>query len=191
MVRAGFLPPRDAASSVAGMRSLLLLLALTSTAFADEEAEPAEAEDGSGESVARGTAKGTIGLGLVFGDPTGISARLYLQDDQAIQAAVGWSMLGGGLHVSADYVFHPIVFQSRDSFVLAGYVGPGLRMMQYRKDDDERTFAFGVRAVAGLLFDFTIPLDAFVEAGAIIELESGGEGIGLAPFVAAGVRYYF
>jgi hypothetical protein len=137
--------------------------------------------------------KGTFGIGLAFGEPTGISAKLYLQDDQAIQGALGFALIGGGLHAHADYVFHPLILQTRDSFVLPVYVGPGVRMIQYPDGRDDSYFALGVRAVGGLLFDFTeIPLDAFVEVAGVLEYGfQDGKGFGLALNAAAGGRYYF
>lgn len=156
-------------------------------------ADPAPAPTASDTDVVRGTEKGTIGVGIILGEPTGVSARLYLQDDQAIQAAAGFAFIGGGLHVHADYVFHPVVFQTRDSFVLAGYVGPGARLIQYRDGRERRSFALGARAVGGLLFDFTVPLDAFVEVGGVLEYDFADEdgGLGITLNVGAGVRYYF
>lgn len=137
--------------------------------------------------------KGTIGIGLILGEPTGISAKLYLKDDQAVQAAAGFAFVGGGLHVHLDYVFHPLILQSKDSFVLPLYVGPGIRVIDYRNGRDTSFVAVGLRAVAGLLFDFkNVPLDAFVEIGGVLEYGfADGEGAGLALNAAAGVRYYF
>jgi hypothetical protein len=136
--------------------------------------------------------KGTLGVGLILGEPTGVSAKLYLRDDQAIQAAVGFAFVGGGLHVHADYVFHPFILQTRESFVLPFYIGPGLRVIDYRPDRDTNYVAVGLRAVAGLLFDFTtVPLDAFVEAGAVFEFGFKGHGGDIRLNAAAGVRYYF
>ena len=57
--------------------------------------------------LSRGSDKGTLGVGIILGEPTGITAKLYLKDDVAIQAAVGSAFIGGGLHLHADYVFHP------------------------------------------------------------------------------------
>lgn len=180
------------------MRRVLLVLAVVATcglAHADDDSNaPGDAD--AGDDIERGTEKGTIGVGVIIGEPTGVAAKLYLQDDQAIQAAAGFALIGGGLHIHADYVFHPVVFQTRDSFVLAGYAGPGMRLIQYRDGRDSSTFAMGVRGVAGLLFDFTAPLDAFVEVGGVLEFEfadanSEDRGLGVALNVAAGVRYYF
>jgi hypothetical protein len=152
-----------------------------SPAFADDEAE----DEG------RSTEKGTFGAGIIIGEPTGVSARLYVKDDQALQAAAGFAFIGGGIHMHLDYVFHPIILQSRDSFVLLAYVGPGVRLIQYRADND--FVAIGLRGVAGLLFDFKDnPLDAFVEVAGVIEYGfADDEGFGPALNVAAGVRYYF
>jgi hypothetical protein len=164
------------------MRVLLavaLVAALVATARADDDSTRGE--------------KGTIGIGLIFGEPTGISAKLYLKDDQAIQAAAGFAFVGGGLHLHADYVFHPYVLQTKESFVLLFYLGPGLRVIDYRNTSADNYVAIGLRAVAGLVFDFkTIPLDAFVEVGGVLEHGlSGGHGFAPRLNAAAGVRYYF
>lgn len=150
-----------------------------------------------GSSVAHaddeGREKGTFGIGLIIGEPTGVCAKLYVQDDQAIQGAVGGAFIGGGVQLHADYVFHPYILQKRDSFVLATYLGPGVRVMQYRDGRDDNYFAVGLRGVGGLLFDFTDnPLDAFMEVAGVVEYGfRDGEGAGLAFNAAAGLRYYF
>src|SRR3954464_8772178 len=131
-------------------------------------AAPARAD--TDDDMSRGADKGTLGVGIILGEPTGITAKLYLKDDQAIQAAFGSAFIGGGLQLHADYVFHPYILQTRPSFVLPVYVGPGARIIDYtsgRNDPNGAStsaFALGVRGVAGLLFDFkTVPLDAFIE----------------------------
>jgi len=161
-----------------------VILAASAPALADEEPAAEERVE-----------KGTFGAGLIIGEPTGICAKLYVRDDQAIQAAAGFAFVGGGLHIHADYVFHPLILQARDSFVLLAYVGPGVRAIQYTDGRETRYFALGVRAVGGLLFDFKEhPLDAFVEVAGVLEFgfDDGDDG-GVAPALnaAAGVRYYF
>jgi len=166
------------------MRAALLVLAIT--AFP----QIASADEG----IERGVDKGTFGIGLIIGEPTGICGKLYLKDDQAIQAAVGGAFIGGGVQVSGDYVFHPYILQTRDSFVLATYVGPGVRFIQYSTGRGDASFvALGLRATGGLLFDFkTVPLDAFLEVAGVFEYAfEDGEGAGIALNAGAGVRYYF
>jgi hypothetical protein len=141
----------------------------------------------------RGTDKGTIGVGIILGEPTGITARIYLKDDQAIDATVGSAFVAGGLEVGANYVFHPYILQERDSFTLPLYVGPGLRLIDHSDGRDANYFAFGLRGVVGLLFDFkTVPLDAFLEVAGVVEHGlSSGHGFEPALEAGAGVRYYF
>jgi len=138
------------------------------------------------------TDKGTLGIGIIVGEPTGISARLYLKDDQAIQAAIGGSFIGGGIQFHADYVFHPFILQTRESFVLATYLGPGVRFIQYSTGRNDSYLAIGLRGVGGLLFDFKEPLDAFVEVAGVLEYGfADGKHGGIALNAGAGVRYYF
>ncbi|HLL24164.1 MAG TPA: hypothetical protein VK427_18660 [Kofleriaceae bacterium] len=161
-------------------RVVLALLAICT-------ASPALADDDDGRAE-----KGTFGAGIIIGEPTGVTAKLYVNDDEALQAAAGFAFVGGGIHAHADYVFHPVILQSRDSFVLLAYVGPGVRFIQYRDGRDDTTLAVGIRGVGGLLFDFKDnPLDAFVEVAGVVEFETGDEGFGPALNAAAGVRYYF
>jgi hypothetical protein len=157
-------------------------------------APTARADDDAKGEPGRPVDKGTLGIGIILGEPTGVCAKLYLKDDQAVQAAVGSAFISGGLQVHADYVFHPWILQDRDSYVLPAYVGPGLRVIDYDAPaGGANHLALGVRAVAGLLFDFkTVPLDAFVEVAGILEYDFGkGKGGGAAINAGAGVRYYF
>ncbi|MEO7734450.1 MAG: hypothetical protein ABIY55_26075 [Kofleriaceae bacterium] len=167
------------------MRLLLALAAVLATAA------PASAD--SDDDHARGADKGALGIGIILGEPTGITAKLYLKDDQAVQAALGSAFVGGGLQISADYVFHPYILQSRPSFVLPVYFGPGVRLIDYDNGRDSSTFAIGARLVGGLLFDFkNVPLDAFVEVAGVLEYEfKDGKGAQLGLNAGAGVRYYF
>ena len=144
-------------------------------------------------TVAHADEKGTLGVGIILGEPTGISGKLYLKDDQALQAALGFAFYGGGIHVHVDYVFHPLILQDKPSFVLPFYVGPGVRVIDYRNGRDHAYLAVGLRAVAGLLFDFKeVPLDAFIEVGGVLEYGFGdGHGGDIALNIGAGARYYF
>jgi hypothetical protein len=160
--------------------ALLALMAIASPAHADD--------DGEG----RGTDKGTLGVGIIIGEPTGICGKLYVKDDQALQVAVGGAFIGGGIQAHADYVLHPYVLQTRDSFVLATYVGPGVRLIQYSNGRDDSSNALGLRAVGGLLFDFKNPLDAFIEIAGVFEYEfKDDRGFAITLNASAGVRYYF
>lgn len=164
-------------------------LALAASAAAAVTAAPAAAD---------AVEKGAFCAGLVIGEPTGLCAKLYLQDDQAIQGALAFSAVVGGFQVHADYVFHPVILEERDAFTMPAYIGPGVRLLQHgagRDGDDD--FRIGVRAVAGVLFDFKeLPLDVFAEVAGIAEYRFGSDsdsvnGFGLALNGGLGARYYF
>jgi len=149
-----------------------------------------------GIARADGVEKGAFGLGLIIGEPTGLTAKLYLDDDTAVQAAIGSAFISGGLQAHADFLWHPWILEERDSFALPAYIGPGVRLIQYDQGDGgDDYFAVGARAVAGFLFDFkTVPLDAFVEIAGVFEYAFGNDaedGFGIALNAGAGVRYYF
>ena len=180
------------------MRQLLcavLAIALAATRAeaqdATEATEATETTEAPGEA-GRPSEKGTLGLGLIFGEPTGISAKLYLADDRAVQAAVGGSFYADAWQLHAEYVFHPWILQDRDTFVLPVYLGPGMRFMYYNEGrSGDAHLAVGVRGVIGMLFDFkNVPLDVFVEIGGVLEYDFD-DGFGPGFNVGAGVRYYF
>jgi hypothetical protein len=150
-----------------------------------------------GAAGAQAVEKGSLGVGIIIGEPTGVAAKLYLDDDNAIQAAAGGAFIGGGLQVHADYLWHPWILEERDSFTMPVYLGPGARFIYYDKPDSSDDFVgVGVRAVGGILFDFKeIPLDVFLEVAGVIEWQFGeadeDQGVGFAINAGAGARYYF
>lgn len=151
---------------------------------------------GAGSPALAQDEKGAFGLGLIVGEPTGLSAKLYLSDDQAIAAAVGGAVIGRGIQVHADYLFHPWILETTETFVLPAYIGPGLRILSHdRGRGIDNDVHIGARGVVGMLFDFRrVPLDVFVEVAGIFEYRTASDdhgGIGFDINAGAGVRYYF
>ena len=171
---------------------LVLVCAATTSARAEEEAPPAESSADAPKEAGRPSEKGTIGVGLILGEPSGVSVKVYMQDDRAIQGAFGASFYADAWQAHAEYVFHPWILQDRDTFVLPLYLGPGVRFMRYNGGSGgNATFAAGLRAVVGLLFDFkNVPLDVFAEVGGVVEYDfTNGAGLGIN--IGAGARFYF
>ncbi|TVQ97986.1 MAG: hypothetical protein EA403_14580 [Spirochaetaceae bacterium] len=128
--------------------------------------------------------RGPFGLGIILGEPTGISAKLWLGDAHAIDAAFAWSFADeGSLYVHGNYLFHLHDLISVNTGRLPVYFGIGGKVNL--RDDPQ----VSVRIPIGLnyLFD-SVPLDAFLELA---------PGIGLFPSTKAdfgagiGIRYYF
>ena len=179
------------ASVTGSLAAAVLLIGAAGPASADGSTSTASVGAGNGEPR---ELKGALGVGLIVGEPTGISVRLYIKDDQAIQAAVGEAFVSGGLQVHADYVWHPWILDRREDFDLVGYIGPGMRLIDYSGTATAKDhIALGLRAVAGMVFDFkNVPLDAFLEVAGVGEYDFGaGQGFDLGINAGAGVRSYF
>jgi len=139
--------------------------------------------------------KGAFGLGLILGEPSGISAKLYLSDDTAIDGAVGGAVIGKGVQAHADFLWHPWVLTNEASFVMPAYAGVGARVLDHDRSGEEDDFHVGIRLVGGILFDFRrVPLDVFVELAFVGEWASfDGDHGGFGPALNLGLggRYYF
>lgn len=125
---------------------------------------------------------GNFGVGVMFGEPTGVSVKSWNNDRSAFGIGAAWS-LGGrneALHVHADYLMHSWF---SDAEGLAFYYGIGGRIIF--ADDPN----IGVRVPLGLNYVFKeVPFDLFAEAVPIIDFTPDTEFAGNG---AVGIRYYF
>ena len=106
------------------MRALLCTSALC-FGLAATSAAAADPQDGSSKKP--GGKGGSIGLGIVAGDPVGASLKWFVHPHHALQAQVGWGPLhhGDGL-VSIEYLYHSKSWGSTDIVDTFGYVGLGV-----------------------------------------------------------------
>lgn len=120
-----------------------------------------------------------FGLGVVLGEPTGLSAKYWTGSNNAFDFAAAWSFRGDGhLLLQADYVWHSFFIRVEEG-KLPLYYGIGGRVI-FRDDP-----AVGVRIPVGLDYLFaSAPLDIFFELAPILELAPEtdfalGGGIGI------------
>jgi len=103
-------------------------------------------------------------LGIILGEPTGISLKMWQSDNTAFDAGFAWSFGGrGSIHIHGDYLHHNWLEVETGSLAL--YYGLGARA---RLADNSR---FGVRIPIGL--QFNIPdtrLSAFFEVAPLLDL---------------------
>jgi hypothetical protein len=99
-----------------------------------------------------------FGMGLILGEPTGLSAKLWTSSDNAFDFAAAWSFKGdGNLLLQADYVWHFFNLMPVPSGKLPLYIGIGGRVILA---DDPR---FGVRIPIGIDYLFAkAPIDVFL-----------------------------
>lgn len=125
-----------------------------------------------------------FGLGIVLGEPTGLSAKLWTSSSNALDFAAAWSFKGDGhMLLQADYVWHSFNLINVSSGRLPLYYGIGGRVIL---SDDPLV---GVRIPVGLNYQFaSAPIDIFVEIVPILDLIPSTDfdlGGGL------GVRFWF
>ena len=132
-----------------------------------------------------------FGLGLIIGDPTGVSMKGFMTPETAIDGAVGFGLLGGeDLHVHADFLWHFEV-QRWDSAKLDLYLGVGPELGVHFHDhprDDHNDLRIGARGPFGLSVMFDAPFDVFLEVAAGLWLI---DKVGFHLDAAIGARYWF
>lgn len=123
-----------------------------------------------------------FGLGVMLGEPTGVSVKVWTGNQSAFDVGAAWSLSGSreALHLHADILRHSWF---PDTENVAFYYGIGGRVIL-----TEKAHA-GVRIPLGLTYVFEeIPFDLFVEAVPIFDLAPDTEFAGNG---AVGIRYYF
>lgn len=130
-----------------------------------------------------------FGLGAVVGEPTGVSAKMWLDRTHAIDGAFAWSLSGpNAIHIQSDYLIHELGFFSISKHPINLYYGAGGRLSSY-SGKNKTGLGIGARAPLGLSYQFKNPaVELFAELGAVLELSPSTEfqiGLGL------GGRFYF
>ncbi|MCA9538461.1 MAG: hypothetical protein KC620_06205 [Myxococcales bacterium] len=142
--------------------------------------------------------KGPFGLGVMLGEPSGLSAKYFFDKSSAVDFGLGYSFWHESFHFHADYLFHFPQWMAR---VPGGewlpYVGIGGKLTvwqhhhHYKDDhyDDDTHAALGVRIPLGVDWHpRAAPIGVFLEVV---------PGVRLLPDtdpdldLALGIRYYF
>jgi hypothetical protein len=127
-----------------------------------------------------------FGLGVIVGEPTGVSAKSWMTSVTAIDAALAWSFVdNGALHIHADYLFHNfqlISLETKGRWPV--FYGIGARLKFGDKDTQ-----LALRIPVGIDYLFSdAPVDIFLEVVPMLELIPNTKF----QFNAAlGVRYFF
>lgn len=136
-------------------------------------------EDGVGAS--------RVGVGVMAGEPTGLTLKVWGSSQQAFDGAAGWSLgEGGWVYLHGDYLWHRYELDPEDfKGSVPYYFGVGCRVLLHEGDD----FRLGVRFPIGLDYLFESGrFDVFIEVAPVLDLVpetdfdlSGG----------LGARFYF
>jgi hypothetical protein len=138
-----------------------------------------------------------FGLGVIIGEPTGISAKLWTSQVNAFDFGLGWSMGGDRIgsyngtynngtraHFHMDYLWHLFdTVHSTEHFPL--YYGVGGRINSGAGYDA----SIAIRGVFGIAWlPHHTPIDIFLELAPSLQLTSSA-GFGID--AGFGIRYYF
>jgi hypothetical protein len=137
-----------------------------------------------------------FGMGLILGEPTGLSAKYWTSKDNAFDFGLGFAVGGdrltyhgnyyGGsrVHFHVDYLWHSFnAIRASERFPL--YYGIGARFNSGGGYDG----SFGVRGVFGIAwFPHSTPIDLFAELVPVFQLTPDA---GLGFDAGIGIRYFF
>ena len=137
-----------------------------------------------------------FGVGIILGEPTGISIKKWISNDTAIDAAAAWSFSeNASFQFHADYLVHNFVVLK--SAVPEGrlpvYVGIGGRIKLQNNDNlnrrNDHDALLGVRIPFGISYLFAkAPVDIFAEIVPVLDLIPGTD---FDINGAIGARFYF
>ncbi len=123
-------------------------------------------------------------MGVIIGEPTGVTFKKWFNPRQAIDGALAWSFgHQDAFHLHADYLFHNRTALQIDRNRIPFYYGIGARF----KFETENKF--GIRFPLGVtFFILEAPIDLFLEIVPILNLAPATD---LDLNAAIGARYYF
>ena len=111
---------------------------------------------------------GDVGVGVMVGEPTGLSLKVWSGDQTAFDVAAGWSLGSQDwIYVHGDYLWHRYELDLDVRGALPYYFGVGGRVLLHEGDDSR----IGVRVPLGLNY---ITQDRrfgfFIEVAPVIDL---------------------
>lgn len=139
-------------------------------------------------AAALGYASDGLGVGVIVGEPTGLSAKYWMGDRVALDAAAAWSFWGTGaaINVHGDILRHHFEWLPVPAGRLPVYYGIGARVRLATNTD---VFRVSARVPLGVeyLFD-EIPVGLFLETALLVDVLPS---VNLWANGAVGARYYF
>jgi hypothetical protein len=131
-----------------------------------------------------GQSNHNIGFGIMLGEPTGISFKIWNRQTVAFDAGAAWSFVGGKyFQIHGDLLFHNFSLFRVETGRMALYYGFGGRI----KFADSTTVS--LRVPIGISYEFErTPVELFLEVVPMIDLIPSTE-VNMAG--AIGFRYYF
>ncbi len=111
-------------------------------------------------------------LGVVLGDPTGLSGRTSLDGSHSIEGAIAYATGNhGGLHIHGTYLWDEANQFATRSGPINLYYGLGARLIRIDGGDNKGDISIGPRAPLGLLYKFKNPsIEIFGELSLALDI---------------------
>jgi hypothetical protein len=155
---------------------ILLVTLILAPVLASAEETATENTPEQATASAPASDRNGFSLGLILGDPTGITLRAGLGESNAIQAHLGFSPFpGDAIAIMVDWTYDAWVFlRDNPTASLPFYFGFGGKAEwfsghyyayhDHRDYSDQSHFGFGARGLVGLRASFVnAPFDLFIE----------------------------
>ncbi len=123
-------------------------------------------------SCSANAGKGPFSLGAILGNPTGLSGKMDLDKNEALDGAFSWSLGShAGTEVHVDYLrIRPQSIEAGDTWIDL-YYGIGGRLISLSSDDNRGKLAIGPRAPIGLSHELADPrIQFFGEVALVLNL---------------------
>lgn len=131
-----------------------------------------------------------LGVGMMVGEPTGLSMKAWLSRKTAFDLAAAWSFEGeGAFHVHGDYLLHDFGLFTVRQGALPLYYGVGARVRDDETSTGEDEINVGIRIPVGVAYLFeNDPFDIFLEVVPILDIAPESD---VTLNASLGARYYF
>lgn len=129
-------------------------------------------------SSARAQPKAGLGIGIVIGEPTGLSLKKWSSNNRAIDAGIAWSFSeNDSLHFHADYLLHRFDLLAAPDMRgrLPLYLGLGARVKLKENGNgggrNQNDALVGIRVPFGISYLFAeAPVDVFLEIVPVFDI---------------------
>src|SRR5262245_11820038 len=141
---------------------------------------------GAGRATAQDSG---FGLGVIIGEPTGLSMKFWQSRSTAIDLAAAWSFIDeSAFHLHADFLWHKFDLIRVSEGKLPLYFGLGARV-KFTDSNSDNDAKVGIRFPVGLDYLFaSVPFDAFVEVVPILDVAPESD---VTLNASIGFRYWF
>ncbi len=137
-----------------------------------------------------GQSNHNVGLGIMLGEPTGISFKMWNRQTVAWDGGAAWSFVGGKyFQIHGDFLLHNFNLFRVETGRMALYYGAGARLKFGNSDSTGSSVVLSLRVPIGISYEFErTPVELFIEVVPMLDLIPQTE-----PNMAGaiGFRYYF